>query len=61
LLTLAQERQEDDLAVRKFQGIVMNVGLFFVDVPKDRRLMRDCTVVPRPQSSWQALNLVSKS
>jgi hypothetical protein len=33
----------------------------FVDLPKDRRLMPDCTVVPRPQSGWRALNLVGKS
>jgi hypothetical protein len=62
LLTLAQERQEYDLAVRKFQCTVMGGDLVFVDLPEDRCLMSDCTaVVPRPQSSWQALNLVSES
>jgi hypothetical protein len=49
LLTLAQERQEEDLAVRKFQRIVMGRDLVFVDLPKDRCLVPDCTVVPRPQ------------
>jgi hypothetical protein len=60
LLTLTQARQEHDLAVRKFQRIVMSGDLVFVDLPKDRRLILDRTVVPRPQSSWQAPNLVSK-
>jgi hypothetical protein len=61
LLTLAQERQEHDLAVWKFQRIVMDGDLVLVYLPKDRRLILDCTVVvPRPQSSWQALNVVSE-
>src|SRR6516164_9252485 len=34
--------------------------LSFVDLPKDRRLMHDRTVMPRPQPSWQTLNVVSK-
>ena len=52
LLTLAQERQEYDLAIRKFQCIVMGGDLVFVDLPKDRRLILACTVVvPWPQSS----------
>jgi hypothetical protein len=38
----------------------MSGDFFFVDLPKDRRLILDRTVVPRPQSSWQALNLVGK-
>ena len=60
LLTLAQEGQKHDLAIRKFQRIVMSGYFFFVDLPKDRRLILDRTVVPRPQSSWQTLNFVSK-
>ena len=61
LLTLAQERQEHDLAVWKFQCVVMGGDFVFVDLPKDRCLTLDCTVVvPRPQSSWQALNVVSE-
>jgi hypothetical protein len=60
-LTFSQTCQEHDLAVWKFQRIVMGPDLVFVDLPKDRRLILDCTaVVPRPQSSWQALNLVSE-
>jgi len=61
LLTLAQRCQEHDLAIRKLQRIVMSDDLFFVDLPKDRCLVLDYVVVPRPQSDWQALNLVSKS
>jgi hypothetical protein len=60
LLTLTQACQEHDLTVWKFQCIVMSDDPVFVDLPKDRYLMLDCTVVPRPQSNWQALNLVSK-
>ena len=51
LLTLVQEGQKHDLAIRKFQRIVMSGYFFFVDLPKDRRLMLDRTVVPRPHSS----------
>jgi hypothetical protein len=40
LLTLTKERQQQDLAVRKFERIVMGHCLFFVDLPKDR-----CSVV----------------
>jgi hypothetical protein len=50
LLTFKQECQEHDPAVRKFQRIVMGGDLFFVDLPKDCRLVFDRTVVPRPQS-----------
>jgi hypothetical protein len=61
LLTLAERCQKHDLAIWKFQRIVMCCQSVFVDLPKDRGLMLDRIVVPRPQSSWQALNLVSKS
>ena len=40
---------------------MMSSDFFFINLAKDRRLILDGTVVPRPQSSWQALNLVSKS
>jgi len=60
LLTLYQRCQEHDVAVRKFQRIVMDSELVFIDLPKDRCLMFDC-IVPRPQFSSKALNLVSKS
>ena len=40
LLTLTKERQQQDLAVGKFERIVMGHCLFFVDLPKDR-----CSVV----------------
>jgi hypothetical protein len=39
LLTLTQRCQQHDLAVRKFQRIVMSHDLFRVDLPKDRRLV----------------------
>jgi hypothetical protein len=60
LLTFTQTCQEHDLAIRKFQRIVMSGELVFVDLPKDRRLVLDHSVAPRPQFIWQPLNLVSK-
>src|SRR5262249_51812384 len=60
LLALAQERQEDDASVRKFQRIVMRRKLVFIDLAKDRRCMSNCTILPRPYACWQALNLVSE-
>jgi hypothetical protein len=48
LLTLTQACQEHDLAVGKFQRIVMSDGPVFVDLPKDRCLVLDYIVVPRP-------------
>jgi hypothetical protein len=60
VLTLAQQRQEDDLAVWKFQRIVMGGDLFFVDLPKDCRLVIDYFIPPRQQTSRQAPNFVGK-
>jgi hypothetical protein len=51
LLALSQRCQEHDMAVRKFQRIVMGGELVFIDLPKDRCLMFDCVVPPRPQFS----------
>src|SRR6516162_7101447 len=39
----------------------MSSNFVLVDLTKDRRLMLDRTIVPRPQSRWLALNLLSKS
>ena len=60
LLTLSQRCQEHHVAVRKFQRIVMDGELVLIDLPKDRRLLFD-RIVPRPQFSSYALNLVSES
>jgi hypothetical protein len=50
LLTFTQCCQEDKLAVRKFQRIVMRRNFVFVDLPKDRRLMLDYFIA----TSYQA-------
>jgi hypothetical protein len=50
-LTFSQACQEHNLAVWKLQCIVMGGDLVFVDLPKDRGFLLDCTLVPRPQSS----------
>jgi hypothetical protein len=49
LLTLTKERQQQDLAVGKFERIVMGRCLFFVDLPKNR-----CSVVEQifPPPQW---------
>ena len=49
LLTLTKERQQQDLAVGKFERIVMGHCLFFVDLPKNR-----CSVVEQifPPPQW---------
>jgi hypothetical protein len=60
-LALTQRRQQHDLAIGKFQGVVMSSDFFFVNLSKDRCLMIERTIVPWPQSSWQALNVLSKS
>jgi hypothetical protein len=52
LLTLAQECQGHDLAVRKFQRIVMGCHPFFVDLPKDRCLVIDHCPTPSQQTGW---------
>ena len=50
-LTLFQTCQEYNLTVWKLQCIVMGGDLLFVDLPKYRCLLFDCTLVPRPHSS----------
>jgi hypothetical protein len=52
LLTLTQECQGHDLAVRKFQRIVMGCHPFFVDLPKDRCLVIDHCPAPSQQTGW---------
>ena len=49
------------MPIGKLQGVVMSSNFVLVDLTKDRRLMLDRTIVPRPQSRWLALNLMSKS
>jgi DsrE/DsrF-like family len=50
LLTLTQRGQEHDLAIRKFQGVVMSSNFFFVDLPKDRCFVIYHSVSPNEQS-----------
>jgi len=51
LLTFAQTCQEHDLAVRKFKRVVVSRYLFFVDLPKDRRLVIYDSVAPSKQAT----------
>jgi hypothetical protein len=43
-------QQQHDLAVRKFQRVVMSRGSFFVDLPKDCGLVVDRFMPPTRQS-----------
>ena len=60
MLTLTQRRQEHDLAIGKFQGVVMSSNFFFVDLPKDRCFVIYHSVSPDEQSGRQALNVVDE-
>jgi hypothetical protein len=60
LLTAAQVRQKHNLAVRKFQCVVMNVGFVLIDLTKDSRLMFDHFSAPKQKASSQALNFLGK-
>jgi hypothetical protein len=50
LLTLTQACQEHELAVGKFQRVVMSDDLIFVDLPKDGCLMVDYFITPSYQA-----------
>jgi hypothetical protein len=50
LLTLTQRGQEHDLAIGKFQGVVMSGSSLFVELPKDRCSMIYHSVSPNQQS-----------
>ena len=60
LLSLTQDRQQHDLAVRKFECVVMRRDFSFVDLPKDRRLMVDNPIAPRKQAVRQVADLAGK-
>jgi hypothetical protein len=51
LLVLTQPCQQHDLAICKFQRIVMRGHLVPVDLPKDRCLVIDDFVAPSEQAS----------
>jgi hypothetical protein len=60
MLAFTQACQQHDATIRKFQRIVMRRNFVFVDLPKDRGLMRDYSVAPRHQARRKASNLFSK-
>ena len=59
-LTFLYTVQERDLAVWKFQRIMMSRDPFLVDLPKDRRLMSDHLISPTKDPNWLAHDLASK-
>ena len=60
LLAFSHTCQEHDLAVRKFQRIVMSDDPVFIDLPKDRRLVLDHPIPPTQHADRLARNLASK-
>jgi hypothetical protein len=51
LLSLAEERQEYDLTIWKFQSIVMRGDPLLVDLAKDRRRVLHHFIAPSEQTS----------
>jgi hypothetical protein len=60
LLTVAQGRQKHNLAVRKFQRVVMNERVILINLTKDCRPMLDHFSAPKQEASSHALNIVGK-
>jgi len=59
-LTFSQTRQEHDLAIWKFQGIVVGGDPFFIDLPKDGRLVPDRLMRQREHTNRLVGNLAKK-
>jgi hypothetical protein len=60
LLAFTKESQKHDLAIRKFEGIVMRHDFIFVDLPKYCCRVLDYFVAPTQQPRWQGPNFVGK-
>jgi hypothetical protein len=58
LLALRQECEQNDLTIRKFQGIVMCGPVVLVDLPEDRGLVADHIYYPGPHTG--TLNFISE-
>ena len=54
-LAFFQQRQQNNLAIRKFQGIVMSRRLILINLSEDRSLVTDCRRKPRPGSYFPDL------
>jgi hypothetical protein len=50
LLALLEECQKDDLAIRKFQSVMMDCLFVFIDLPKDCGLVLAGSPSPWPQA-----------
>jgi hypothetical protein len=50
VLTLFQKCQKNDVAVWKFQGVVMGAGIVFVDLTEDSSLVFSLGPAPGPQT-----------
>jgi hypothetical protein len=59
-LTFSQTRQEHDLAVRKFQRIMVGSDPLFIDLPKDRRLGFDHLIRATQYTNRLTSNLANK-
>jgi hypothetical protein len=59
LLAWFQQRQQNDLAIRKFERVVMGPSVLLIDVPEDRGLVFDYSLIPT-QRAGHAPNFVCK-
>jgi hypothetical protein len=60
LLSLIQERQQQDLAVWEFKRVVVDEALVFVDLAKDGGAMLCCAATPAKQAKRQPLHWLGK-
>jgi hypothetical protein len=61
LLALHQVRQQQDIAIRKLQGVVMGVQAVYIDLPEDRRFVVDNIFAPRPQTGARLTSYANDS
>jgi hypothetical protein len=54
VLTLFQQVQQNDLAIGKFQRVVMGSRIVLVDLPEDRGLVADNGISPVPRKPEEA-------
>jgi hypothetical protein len=59
-LAFSQTSQEHDLAIWKFQRIVVGSEPFFIDLPKDRRFVFDHLIRTTQYTNRLTFNLANK-
>ena len=59
-LTIAEQRQQHDLAIGEFEGVVMRRLFVLVDLTKNCRAMAERSFTPREQAGGEHLDVPSK-